>query len=495
MMSLKWVMTAACAAAILVPGIASYGQNAYYKASGSSAMFNQFGDAAKATETFFWYGKKGTKGGVVNDAGAATTDAGDIWIAWSTADNTPGGTITGLAYYVSVDSTVGDRAFYNFDTLTFQSAVTVAAAPVASDTGFPGVSTYTALPASVITYLGLTANKTFNVGMTDITPADAKVATARFGPGNTISGVDGGSVKVVDFDPTIRNTFLTSIGAAPILFAVNASTTGTKLGTVTNIDRFGLSLILSGQAKKTSDVDQAIVRGSANDVNLITFVREGLSGTYNTTEYCVPNSLEAGQVTAGKGQELNVVTNPLNQANYTPATFTSTAGGRARLIGTSSVLTQVQSAANSLGYFFFSQSNASKVTNTHYLKVDGIDPLFGSGYTGTLSNSTTPDFTNIKNGGYSAWSILRMVTEFNPTGTPVGTLLNNLNPSVDFVPANSLTVFRSHRGTPEFDPSNGINDPAGSPESGADAGGAVFTYNQEKNYSALFGLELTGVRQ
>ncbi|HLV87867.1 MAG TPA: hypothetical protein VKV39_12860 [Candidatus Sulfotelmatobacter sp.] len=145
--------------------------------------------------------------------------------------------------------------------------------------------------------------------------------------------------------------------------------------------------------------------GTAEPITL--FLREPLSGTYNTTEYTEFRryGTPGGSLgTNGSGsyerapyisQETNVVigqpnTNPLNL--QCPAKFggegASTEGSRIRGIGTGEVTNGATGTASgegvlntpdSIAYTFFSFGNVSKLSANRkygYLMIDGVDPLF-----------------------------------------------------------------------------------------------------------------------
>ena len=146
-----------------------------------------------------------------------------------------------------------------------------------------------------------------------------------------------------------------------------------------------------------------------------TIIREPLSGTYNTMEYCIPESQEARGFT-GRGQEQGISSATNNGSSGVPASAISGAGGvRRRAIGTGQSVNNANTIANALGYAFWSVNTFKANTNLRYLTVDGADPLFDNysvtSNEGSLQPATTPTFRNVKNGGYPIWSILRAVTD------------------------------------------------------------------------------------
>ena len=271
-------------------------------------------------------------------------------------------------------------------------------------------------------------------------------------------------------------------------------------------------------------MDGTLFRTSDIDVNatsfqpLTTFVREPLSGTYNTFEFCIPRSLEVNST-----QEAGVTSNPLNEAGVPLSTVAATSdmvtdggassqGGRVRAIGTGALIRGVNSSSNALGYAFFSISSFSSAAagNTRYLSVENAEPL-NAVYSGGVV-SGTPAFPNLIDGAYPIWSLLRLV--FDSSNTVAPTYLTNalnVNAGGNFAPASSLKVFRSHRAialnqrnsdgttiTARVNPNNGTapGTAGAAAESGADAGGAILTINNDRNFTAdTGGSQLTGFRQ
>jgi hypothetical protein len=157
-----------------------------------------------------------------------------------------------------------------------------------------------------------------------------------------------------------------------------------------------------------------------------------------------------------------------------------------------------------------------------YLEVDGVDPLLSSGYTGTIP--TTPaeianvTLTNVANGSYPIWSLLRLVTvgtTVNPNVTNLANAAQQFVPQgtsgrPDFIPAPSLTVVRSHFLPPYPTPADGptgtvanghvgsiTNSACTAPEFGGDVGGKVFTLAADSAFCTDNGVTTghTGLRQ
>jgi hypothetical protein len=203
------------------------------------------------------------------------------------------------------------------------------------------------------------------------------------------------------------------------------------------------------------------------------FLREALSGTYNTTEYTVIRRYGQAGSNVGSGgtferpayvsQESNVIQpgdSALNKqcgadfGEVNPANE----GSRIRGIGTGEVLNGpgapntnnqdgLQFTPDSLAYAFWSFGNFSKLaknTSYGYLTIDGIDPLFqdysnsvgnpgqpaapgapltwgefpsctpGAGGLGCDVNSiwgANPSYPHLRDGSYPAWSELRLICD------------------------------------------------------------------------------------
>ena len=485
-----------------------------FAGAGSSAQWKIFEQAALSQ---FPNHYSAHNGGIVHDsANPNHVEKGDIWVAWD--NNTP----TNVAYFVKVDSTVGVRAYFNNDTGSFTGTT-----PIAFDnTGYPGTGDQTP-PSNVIADVNGSATafpgSPINIGLTDITPADAQVATARsialgYNINNPVkSDFDTtSSATPVPFNIGARSFNLVPLGAAPVIVFVNVSDTAAGgFGSIptdptanpsyefrNNIDRFTLAGFLSGQFGRTRQLnsDPTLFNGmgagnSADPAKSVTtIVREPLSGTYNTMEYCVPESVEGNLFTGGAGQELNFPSS---------VTHVNGAGGiRRRAIGTGQSVLQGNTIANSLGYAFGAIANFKGDTNLRYLTVDGADPIYDS-YSVSEGNlqplSTALSFRNIKNGGYPIWSVLRAVTQ-SPTPAAISTIISNLAPS-DFVKFTNLEVFRSYHDTPgsisSGSASNGHIFGGGAFNSpiGGDVGGAVFPINADYDFINDAGAELTNLLQ
>lgn len=477
--------------------------------AGSSAQFSTFTHAFydQGYTTHYSLGSSSTF--TISDPADAAEPA-QVAIYWRGA---PGS--YSIAVYYQVDSTVGVRSFFNSDTVVCPTVNTGLAA--GANKGYPGNSDVagTAIPNEILAAIN---GSIVNAGATDITPEDARVATERcfaLGYSTTIpikSSVSSTSLATpVRFNLSARTFTLTSLGADPIVVFINNGPTFSGLsGSNLNINSFTLAGYLSGQLNLTSDLTLA---SGAVQKPVHTYIREPLSGTYNTLEYTNPESLaklsftggrQSGSTAASGGQEFAVdptANNPLNEpvtgSAADPAAVANS--GRKRAIGTGELIKAVAAdTTDALGYAFWSTGNFSTGNggaNLRYLTVDGADPIQDS-YTGGSVTSPTVSFRNIVNGGYPLWSLLRVVTD-KITPATVSAIVNqaqNEDGGSDYANAKTLRVFRSYHQTP-YTVGTVTNGNIGSPAKGGDVGGAVFSINDDVDYDNDFGVDLTNIRQ
>src|SRR5580700_1247226 len=363
-------------------------------------------------------------------------------------------------------------------------------------------------------------------------------------------------------------------GGQAILVLVNThDTTSDGFGTsaLFNVNRPDLARVFSGAATRTRDI---IPGTGLLSKPLTALVREPLSGTFNTFESQVTRTKEydlsqedlannggaesangigmatpSGWVWEGGSVSGSVLGNPLDWKK------TSTTGLKVRVIGTGEMVSTLasnsatdaagNSLTNQIGYTFFSFGNVKPAVGAaKYLLVDGVDPLFdgasgpnqnpGGVASGTLPTCTAPcsgavTLTNIKNGSYPIWNILRVIT----TGTLGATTTSGACESgatvcqmvaaseasyaliPDLVPYSSMEVFRSHQtikdNSVNFVQHNGFkhysgiaNTPCGfAPitgaaiqyECGGDVSGARFLIQQELDANTDTNAELVGFVQ
>jgi len=416
---LKSLLMGLLAVAIAAPSV-SQAQSSFtieVLTAGSSAQFYVFAEAAyqlaKAGGTASHYTAKNA-GFVHDNRGAGVPDEeGNLWVVWNSA---------GQAWaYLSVDSTVGVRAFESAPraSLTFPSTLPGAGNIV---TTWDDNSTDVALPSALHSKL---TNATFTAANTDIRPEDALYATNHYhGSGTGCTGTiyrsaSSGSTataNVVKFALTGNDPCATThatvplvtipVGAAPVVFLVNSSDTASgHLGNsaVKNISGANADKLFDG-----TECDASLFGGNSS-VPVTAWLREPLSGTMNTTEFSV------FQV-HGPSQETGVTTNPLNQ------TCSSGRGSRKRGIGTGEIVSDVSGNTDNAGYIFFSYEAVNGKTNLKYVTLDGIDPFTGTYSGGTLPTcltgkaikcTVTPNrsFATLREGTYKAWSVYRVISD------------------------------------------------------------------------------------
>jgi hypothetical protein len=487
---------------------------------GSSALYVELGQAAvnaaggTGTACTWTLGKN--SGVLARDARTSTPtdEQGNIWVVWTPGTGTcaaPAGAYN-IWSYMSLDSTIGDRCYFEVDTSGTPGCVQVMT--VTSGTAganklcYPSLTTCTSfgdtaggIASAVITALN---GQHFFVGGTDIRPEDAKYATYRLlapcgaalnrqpfdqilrqsfglGYGTSTTGV-GTSISsfyttaafhVLDFNITGNDPIDTTaavpgyttvtVGAQPIVVAVGPNdTSGTGLNLATDIPSYVLMSFYNGALGRATDV-----LGATQSWAVTTLVREPLSGTYNVFEWSAINnsqfhdSQDAFNCNSTTGA---IVSNPMNltSLNGQPANGGGQFAFRRRVIGTGEMTAQLQNATdtdNRLGYFFWSAGNASGLTNVKYLTVNGVDPIQNSYSNGTLPGSGGPGdpglasvtFKNLNQGDYPIWSALRLVTR-----SPFTTAVNNLVSSLqtlnttqnDMITLANLKIWHSHYSLP-----------------------------------------------
>ena len=451
LLSFKSILIGAVAAAsISAPVVASATTyNVQVEAAGSSAQFYVLAEAAYQQAKAFSGGTAShytaKNAGFVHDNRSASVndEIGNVWIVWSQS-----GTTVDIWAFLSVDSTVGVRAFESAPraSLTFPSPLPAAGNIV---TTWDDNSADVALDANVQAAL---SGKKYTAAFTDIRPEDALYATNHLLSGvstcagtsikSTVTGSTATATPVkfslTGNDPCSTTTatvpFVTiPVGAAPIVFLVNSSNTSTG-----HLGNSAVKNITSANATKLFDgaeCDASLFGGSAT-VPVTAWLREGLSGTMNTANFTV----------FGGAQENGVTTNPLNQ------TCTTGGGSRKRGIGTGEIVSSVSgTTADQSGYIFFNYEAVNGKTNLKYVTLDGIDPFTGTYTTGALPTCLTgsaikctispnTSFSTLRNGTYKAWSIYRAISD-DANAANVKTLI-----------AKAQTVAGVGTGVPDFVP-------------------------------------------
>ena len=521
---IKCVFAALCLAAVVGIVAQSQAQTVKVMIAGSSAMwqtlalgaYNNGTSIVTGGGTTFHYTGSANFNLTDSRSTVATVDTGAIWIVWDSAA-TPN-----VWAYIKVDSVVGNRCYFARPACT----VSVASFPAVGNTikVWPDTSTDT-LPPSAIQNLFTVASQSVSVAASDIRPEDAAFAQCRVNSalgssaagGANSDGLDGlgyntnnaagvcpvfatgtaqskgvgnailsgypastGKANVLAFNITgkdpITNTTVpaytvTPVGAAPIVFIT------AKIGALKNLNNATEQQLQ--QAFSGTNCDASAFGLPAGNINV--FLREPLSGTYNTTEATVmryptlyAEGTLAGSPVAGLSMEKNVGgNNPLaGQAG------TCSGGGqRFRAIGTGEEVKSVQNsnaaatfptAQDGIGFTFFSYGNVSSIANSSsygYIALDGVDPVFQSYGAGQSIDPGQPSgsgvipaqanlpavcatgfpcsedaiwgngfsFPNLRNGTYRSWSLLRLVA----TGTPNTNAIALVNASQKYVVINT----------------------------------------------------------
>jgi hypothetical protein len=521
---------------------------------GSSALFLEAGlgtSVAPISAACFWTSNNTPADSNVVTAtdtknSPAVTDTGNAWVAWTKGT---GGSCTAPASdakiysYLQTDSVVGDRCMFNANAATPTCSISYPLSVPASS-GLLSTAdssiTETPLPNSIAAAL---TSSTVNYSGTDIRPEDAEFAVTRattspcaavidnqsgqptqyLGLGYNPASTNGNLTNVKSFFSTsLFHTTLftlpatyqvTPIGATPIVVAVNG------FSGITNITSPTLALFLDGTDSFTAQASGGGPTGSPVTV----LIREPLSGTYNTMEYNVPNRLEivGPPIEFGTSQDVGKtqpaaqqVCNPGTGAPFNPLNIATPSGGhRRRAIGTGQELAEVldttNNGANILGYGFWSAANYlpfASSTTTHYLTVDGIDPLRSTSVSGNPIPTTTAaldnvTLSNVQNGSYPIWSLIRFVTvsttaqsnaQMLASATQQFVQFGGTSPRPDFIVASNLTVVRSH-----FLPPAGTTQPTdisdgtvghstdsfcSANEAGGDVGGVVMTLTADSTF-------------
>jgi ABC-type phosphate transport system substrate-binding protein len=572
-MKMKQALVAVAAMVVFVAANL-HAQTLQLAAAGSSALWLELGQASATTAGCNWTAGSGVI--ELQDTRVSTdnTDSAKPWVTW-----TPGtvggntcaapGTDSVVNIYLNTDSVVGNRCFFASPRCT----IVVNGTPGTGAGSLVGF-TDTNLPASVISAIN---GKPVNVAATDIRPEDAAFAMMRaltacgtpvttgsqyLGLGYQGSGANpeigndieeaplsgSGAFHAFGFnltgtDPisgaTLPGTYtVTPVGAVPIVVFVNPSNeAGFGSLLVSNIDRATLAGYLDGTYGRTSDLALQTAAGISGST---VFVREPLSGTYNTMEYAIPNSLELrtsqdvglaafNANTAGASFppyhcasgafNLNPLVETAASLGRKFSGNTNTNAGRYRAIGTGDEVAAVLNNADSLGYSFWSAANFKNATaqTGKYLTVDGVDPIqetWSDGLIPTSSNELLSNVTlsHVKDGTYPIWSLLRLVSDQSGTGysaasalvSSAAKFLSSTQP--DFVPVAQLQIVRSHFAPPNVtfpcfgtgsatgQPANGVGSVA---ECGGDVGGLVYSVGSDKEYNTDNATQLgnTGERQ
>jgi hypothetical protein len=453
-----------------------------------------------------------------NSCAALATDTGNTWVVWDSTLSPDGTQCTPQVWaFVSVDSVVGNRAFFgSAGGGAYGAYLECPAAGCPVDDNGANISKTLwgqgqSMPANVAALFAnqrgnSAANNLITVAATDIRPEDAYFATLRtnstfstanalIGLGYNVNNAAGtappncvGSTRkatlaqlkgtgiagnypgdstfnvlafnLLGSDPftcqLLPGSFTTiPVGATPVV--VIHSNNGGQLNGLSNVSEFELEQVFSGASNAAG-----VFSGCSGCANFVAFLREPLSGTYNTFEETImrhPSSLAVyrfPQETGNGVQGGAVINNPLSGGGGL--------GYRWRAIGTGdevkSVLNSTTSAVHAdvdgIGYAFFSYGNVSSIgdsANYSYVTIDDIDPIFHQ-YDNNLPGKKDPgqpatagmlpkvndiagcsgawpcnenqiwaadnyslvggvevpsySFPNLRNGSYPTWSVLRL---------------------------------------------------------------------------------------
>lgn len=466
--------------------------------------------------------------------GTTASDVNSIWIVWDSHTTTAGAAPNYFAY-IKVDSVVGDRCYYGQPRCNVNTGG--GAFPTAANaiTVWPDGSSDSTPPTNIQNAFIASTGPLVSAAATDIRAEDGQFAMCRANSAapsplngqmqglgynsNNAAGVcpttlnlanlgapditdtQGSSAHILAFNVTGTDPYSGSkivagttvpAGAAPIIPIAHVGIGSDPLANVTDVSDSQLQALL---ANTGAGCDGTTLGGASGAIDL--WLREPLSGTYNTTEYNIfiypdfSGTSQEGFLNPGSSGG-----NPLNQA--CPAG----GGNRIRGVGTSHVIdtgTVTDTTRDSIAYTFFSYGNVSKAADAkctpgvcRYLKLNGIDGIFHK-YVATAggtaidpgqpnttvgqipSSADTPatgcankfpcredqiwkgglSFPNLRSGQYRAWSVLRLISD----GTALANVKNLVAASQayaatstpDFVPvvavaANSSTGFAGDPG-------------------------------------------------
>jgi hypothetical protein len=454
MMSGKKLMVALlCAAAMCAVTSTANAQGLKFLGVGSSAMFQTFGVAAfndlcisqgGAANCHHYTVNGKTSGGnnfaqVVDSrgSGAISPEGGNLWVVWD--NSTSPATVWA---YLSVDSIVGNRAFFAVpraqlqvdSSVTTGNAKNLIASVLFDDGNGNPVADDASLPSAILSVI----QSTFTAAGSDIRAEDAKLGTNRMLTNLDTAKLTGLGYNQAGASCTPNGTFPTLIGcpvkssydssvATPVQYAIKAKDPFTNLAAwkftqlnvavvpevvlfnvsdanglgktdgsgnplLKNLNRFTLASVLNGSLGRAQDLDTGL---AGNTTALTVILREALSGTMNVMELSIPRSLAmqtSAPTLASQEAGINLANSCNPGVNCPNPLFLPGPGGshRERGIGNGQVTNGisgntvggVKNTANSLAYAFFSYGNVSKFTGSggtvRYVTVDGVDPFNAS---------------------------------------------------------------------------------------------------------------------
>ena len=283
---------------------------------GSSALFTELGLAASAATTAspaglgatcLWSTSTSSKVVATDNSasGGGKTDTGSAWVAWTPVGGSCStvNSSTVIYAYLQTDSVVGNRCLFNGCTIKNTGSGSGSAGIIA------GAANEVPLAAGVATALNGAGGSgiAVNAAGTDIRPEDAEFAIARaltpcgqpvvagsqylglgYNNGDAIQSRFGGSFNVINFALPSAYSVL-PIGATPVLVVINGDGTTNGFGDpgINNLQTGTLASYLDGTFQSTQAA--LTVPQVGNPAYTLTFLREPLSGTYNTMEYNITN--------------------------------------------------------------------------------------------------------------------------------------------------------------------------------------------------------------
>lgn len=426
-----------CVTAMFAITTTANAQGLKFLGVGSSAMFQTFGVAAfndlcipqGGAANCHHYSVNGKTGGGNNFAqvvdsrggGAISPEGGNLWIVWD--NSTSPATVWA---YLSVDSTVGNRAFFAVpraqlqvdSSVTSGNAKNLISSVLFDDGAGNPVADDSSLPANILAVI----QTTFTAAGSDVRAEDAKLATNRALANLKTTDLSGLGYNQAGPSCTPNGTFPTLIGcpmkstydstvATPVQYAIKGKdpftnqtawkftqidvaavpevvlfnvsdptglgdTDGSGNPSFKNINRFTLASVLNGTLGRAQDLDLGL---AGNTKPLTVILREPLSGTMNVMEFSIPRSnamllnastkpLSSQEAGVDMGNACNVGVNCANPL------FLPGPGGshRERGIGTGQVTNGisnntvggVKNTANGIAYAFFSYGNVSRFTGS-----------------------------------------------------------------------------------------------------------------------------------
>jgi ABC-type phosphate transport system substrate-binding protein len=383
------------------------------------------------------------------------------------------------------DSCVGVRHLYNGAVITNIRGMTAADTTALTSSGDSVDST-----GATHTGLGITPDMAIPVleAGADVGAGQCLAQLQQLGAGYTINtdttlatNATGG--KAGAHTSTVANIQLSHqaavtevlIGAEVGVVFINKSLSDPALvNSLENLTTDQLRNIFYGIARDWNTIDGSGIgllnNSTVASLPLIAVHREPPSGTYNTFEQTMMAS-------GGGSQEM----------------LKTSAGDSGRVFGSGDMIKAVAHNAGAIGYTFYSPSAfATDGGNVKYLKINGVDPLGQSSYSGDLTG-ITPDFSRVKNGSYPIWSFPRVIfpkTADQLTATEQSWLNTLRQTPGTFVPFSDMKVLRSHRQDAFGAPSNGTAP--GAPAQGNDIGGLVLNIGDD---ARIGGAGVIGLRE